>query len=88
MADHSDCLTLRMEAAAELFVLRQLILQNLDGNQPVQPVASGFIYHSHTAGTDDFLNFVSVIQQTANIFILIHKKYSFRSRIKSKSKHW
>ena len=73
MAQHGDGLTLRMEAAAELLVLRILILQNLDCYQPVQAVTSCFIYHGHAAGTDDFQNLVPVAQQSANVLILIHK---------------
>ena len=35
MADHRDSLALRMEAAAELFVLAIIILQNFNSNQPI-----------------------------------------------------
>ena len=78
MADHSDSLTLRMEAAAEFLVLGIFVLQNLDGHQTVQTVAPGFIYNSHAANADDFQNLVPVVQQAANILIVIHYENSFR----------
>ena len=72
MAEHSNSLAFRMEATAEILILQIVILQDLDGHQPVQPVATGLIHHGHTAGTNNLQNLISVIQQTAYVFILIH----------------
>jgi hypothetical protein len=61
-----------METAAELLILRIFIFQYFDGHQPVQPVASGFIYNGHAAGTDDLKDLVPTVNQPSDIFILIH----------------
>jgi hypothetical protein len=72
MAYHGDSLTLRMEAAAEFIILRVVILQNFHRHKTVQPVAPRLIYNGHSADTDHFQNFVSVVKQSANILIVIH----------------
>ena len=72
MAEHRNSLAFRVETAAEILILQIVILQDLDSHQPVQPVTTGLIHHSHTAGTDDFQDLISIIQQTAYVFILIH----------------
>ena len=72
---HGDGLALRMETAAELPILRIIVLKNFDGHQPVQPVASCLIYHGHSAGADYFHNLIPVIQQPTYVFI--HNENSF-----------
>ena len=73
VAEHGNSLAFRMETAAEILVLQVIILQNLDRNQPVQPVAAGFINNSHTAAAQHFQNLVPVVQQSAYVFI--HNSY-------------
>ena len=43
-------LGLIVEATAKLGVLGQILPQNLNGHQTVQPVAPGLIHLGHTAG--------------------------------------
>ena len=62
VGQHGDSLGLVMKPAPELSVLSQVTLQNFDGNQPVEPVAAGLVYHCHAAGADALQNFISVIE--------------------------
>ena len=71
MREHGDGLGLGMEAAAKLRILRQLVLEDLDGHQPVEPVTPRLIHHGHAAGSDHFQNLVAVIQQPPDI--ILHK---------------
>ena len=71
MREHGDGLGLGMEAAAKLCILRQLVLEDLDGHQPVEPVTPRLIHHGHAAGSDHFQNLVAVIQQPPDI--ILHK---------------
>ena len=73
MAQHGNGLALGMETAAELLIPGIFILQNFDRDQPVQPVAAGFIDNGHSAGSDHFQNLVPVVQQPSDISIHIHK---------------
>ena len=69
--EHRDGLRLGMEPAAELLILRELLLQNLNGNEAVEAVASGLIHNGHAARPDDLENFISIVQQRS--YVLIHK---------------
>ena len=60
---HGDGLRLRMEAAAELLIARELILEDLHGDQAVQTVIQCFIYNCHPACPDDLEDLIAVIQQ-------------------------
>ena len=68
------------EAAAEIGVVRQIALEDLDGHQPVQAMTSGLIYIRHAAGTDQLQNFVAIVQHTSYVLIHVcHLLYSFIS---------
>ena len=69
MAEHGNSLAFAVKTIPELLITQEVVLQNFDGYQPIQSVAAGFINNCHTAGTNDFQDFVSVIQQTAYVFI-------------------
>ena len=69
VAQHGNSLALRPEAAAEFLIPGKFVLQYLNGNQPVQPVAPGLIDHCHAAGTDYLQKLVPVIQQLSNIIV-------------------
>ena len=71
MRKHGNGLGLCVEAAAKLRILRQLVLEDLDGHQPVEPVTPRLIHHGHAAGSDHFQNLVAVIQQPPDI--ILHK---------------
>ena len=77
MVELGDGLTLRVEAVAEFFVLAQLVLENFNGDQPVQPVAAGLVDHRHAAEADGFQNFIPTIQETADVLIVFHDSHSF-----------
>ena len=62
MGHHGDGLRLGMEAAAELLVLRKLLLEYLDGDEAVQAVAARLVYDGHAAGADHLQYFVAIIQ--------------------------
>ena len=70
MREHGDGLGLGMEPAAELGVLRQLILEDLDGHQPVQTMAPGLIDHGHAAGADDLENLIPMVQKPP--YVILH----------------
>ena len=72
MAQHGNGVAFRMEATTELLVLGIVILQDLNGHQAVQTVATGFVHHSHAAGAYDLQYFIPTIQQPADISIHIH----------------
>jgi hypothetical protein len=58
-----------MEATAEIVVLHILVTQDLDSHHSVQPVALGFIYNGHAAGTENLQDLVPVIQHLPDISI-------------------
>ena len=62
MGHHGDGLRLGMEAAAELLVLRKLLLEYFDGDEAVQAVAARLVYDGHAAGADHLQYFVAIIQ--------------------------
>ena len=70
VGEHGDGLGLVVEAAAELRVLRQLLLEDLDGHQTVEPVAPGLVDHGHAAGADALQDLISVVEQFS--YVLIH----------------
>ena len=78
MAQHGNSLALRVEAVTELFVLAQLVLQDLHGNQSVQPMAAGLIDHRHATKTNGFQDLIPAIQQAADVLIVIHSCTPFR----------
>ena len=75
VGQHGDGLGLVMEPAAELRVLRQVLLQHLDGHQAVEPVAPGLEYHRHAPGADDLQDLIAVIQHLS--YVTFHSKASF-----------
>ena len=62
MGQHGNSLGLIVEAAAELSVGGQLLLQDLDGHQPVEPVIPALVHHGHTADADALQDFISVVE--------------------------
>ena len=74
MAQLCDCQRFVPEAPAELRILRQLAFQYFDGHKPVQTVALGLINIGHAARTDQFQQFIAVIQHFSNV--LIHLRSS------------
>ena len=77
------------EAAAEIGVVRQIALEDLDGHQPVQAMTSGLIYIRHAAGTDQLPHLIQAVQlfadqvvhqRTSSVLIHVcHLLYSFIS---------
>ena len=65
-----------MEAPAELGVLRQVLLEDLDGHQAVEAVAAGLVDVRHAAGADLLQDLISVIQQFS--YVSVHQSRSFR----------
>ena len=64
-----DRLGFRVEAAAKILILRQIIFQDFDGHQAVQPMALGLIDHRHAACADAFQDLIAVIQHFSDIRI-------------------
>ena len=62
MREHGHGLGLIMEAAAEFGVLGQLLPQDFDGHQPVQPVVSGLVDLGHAARSHKLQYLISVIE--------------------------
>ena len=52
VGQHGNGLGFLPKPAAELLIMGQIFLQDLDGHIPVEPVALGLVYHSHTTGAD------------------------------------
>ena len=71
MGQLGDSLGLRVEAAAEVLVLGQITLQDLDGHQPVQPVALGLVDHRHAPGADALQDLIAVVQHSPDIRVLV-----------------
>ena len=66
-----DCLGFCVEPAAEVLVLGQVALENLDGHQAVQPVALGLVHNRHAPGADTLQNLIAVVQHFSNIRVLV-----------------
>ena len=62
VGQHSDRLGLIVEAAAELRILRQVLPQDLDGHQAVQPVTPRLIHLRHAADPDELKDFISIVE--------------------------
>ena len=65
----SDCLGLRVEPAAEILVLGQVGLQNLDSHQTVETVALRLVDHRHAACADALQDLIAVVQHLSNVLI-------------------
>ena len=74
MGQHRHSLGLIVEPAAELSVLCQIVPEDLDGHQAVEPVTAGFVDHRHAAGADDLQYLIPVIQHFP--YVLIHEAVS------------
>ena len=59
-----------MEASAKLLIAGKLVLEDLDGDQPVQAVAQCLIDDGHAAGADHFKDLIAIIQKSA--YVVIH----------------
>ena len=62
VGEHGHGLGLVVEAAAELGVLGQLLLEDLDGHQPVEPVIPALVHHGHAADADALQDLISVVE--------------------------
>ena len=71
VAELCDRLRFRLEAAAEIFVLRKLRAHDLHRHIAVQPVAHRFIYDRHAAAADQLYELIPAIEHHAAVFILI-----------------
>ena len=69
MGQHSYRLGFIPEAPAELFVLGQLLLEDLHRHKPVESVALCLVYNGHAAAPDNLQNLIAVIEHFADIFI-------------------
>ena len=59
---HGNGLGLVVEAAAELGVGGQFLLQDLNGHQTVEPVVTALVHHGHAADADALQDFISVVE--------------------------
>ena len=66
-----DSLGLRVEPAAEVLVLGQVALEDLDRNQAVEPVAFGLVDHRHAPGADALQDLIAVVQHPSDIRVLV-----------------
>ena len=62
VGQHGHRLGLVVEPAAELSILRQVLPQDLDRHQPIQPVAPGLVHLGHAAGPHQLQDLISVIE--------------------------
>ena len=62
--------TLVSETAADLLVFRHVRLQDLHRNHAIEPVALSLVYICHSAGADQFYDFIAIIQHFS--YVLIH----------------
>ena len=62
VGEHCDRLRLVMEAAAELGVLGQILTEDLDGYESVQPVAARLIDPRHTSAAYEFKDLISIVE--------------------------
>ena len=59
---HGNSLRLIVETAAQLCVLGQIVPQDLQGHQTVEPMAAGLIDPGHTAHADELQDFISIVE--------------------------
>ena len=64
------------EAAAELRVVRQFVLENLDRHETVQPVTLRLVDVGHAAAADQLQDLIAIIEHFTDV--LIHSLFSFR----------
>ena len=69
MGEHGDRLGLLVEAAAELRVGGQVLFQNLDGHETVEPMAVCLVDHRHSSYPDHVEDFIPVIEHFTDVLI-------------------
>jgi len=72
-------LRLRVKTAAEVLILGQAALEDLNRHQAVQPVTLRLVDDGHAAGADPLHDFIAIIQHFSNILIHDSLLYCFCS---------
>ena len=78
MGEHSDGFGFVDEATDALFIRSDLIPQHFYGHDALHEQIDGLVYHGHTANANDFIDFVSVVEDDTHVsFKLIHPSIGF-----------
>ena len=79
IGEHCDRVGLRAEGAAELLIRGHFIAHDFDGDAAVETQILPLVYDGHTALSDQLLNHIAIVEDPADILVLVVHK-DLRSR--------